>query len=404
MELLNDDCLEEIFKHLNTEEQIANIAVCTRFEVILRGMWRRRTASILRCHMFDQLKIDTKKFEKYLFEVQFNLKKAEFIQLSERNIESLKKYYFPQVLELSCCTEFSEEPSDRLTKTLAICFPHLTKLYIESSITGKYISSLKSLTDLKLKCSNLEPKYCSSIFKNLKLKRFEATNGCLRLRKALRHLKKCVTLEEIVMNEYYLYDIVHVLPTLVNLRKITSYIGWDADYILKHLAFYFGKEMKTIIINNSIWPRIPVLCILPNMYNLEKLSLYYYELEESEMKELAQKLSNLRELYYNRCRINTEYGLLHFVKYCKHLEVLNVSETTISKTFINALNNFLRTTYRPKPLKVYCARTPINKYTIEKIEDLSPMLQISFTYIKQELTEPAMYCEWEPDVQEDELT
>ncbi|XP_037934440.1 uncharacterized protein LOC119668849 [Teleopsis dalmanni] len=400
--MLNDDCLEEIFKCLGAEEQIINILVCRRFKKIIEALWHRNTLSRIRCNMFKTYAIKRKKFEDYLFQIQYIITKMDIRIFNDENIKSINKFVFPNVKELSCSTIDENEQistsqaynKDELAKMFGMSFPNLTKLSIRSDITGKYIDSLPFLEDLNLSgCKFLEAKYLSRIFTSVKLKKLTFLYfGKKYFDFEIDNIVRCTTLEEVIIDYYHLKLLVDILPNMANLRKITCYSS--EDFTLR-LPYEIETKLKKIALNHCFSYSM-MFYLLKNMVNLEKLYVYGASFYDYEMEWLAKDLQNLRELHIDNCVFQTKNGLLNFVKYF-NLEVLSISETELSNSFIKELNDIISAKCPEKPLRVYCTKTTASVEFIKNVMDLSPMIQFSFESIEKPLPFKGYSLEWDPN-------
>ncbi|XP_037956199.1 uncharacterized protein LOC119685870 [Teleopsis dalmanni] len=370
--ILNDYCLEEIFKYISVEEQISNTSVCIRFKNIIEGLWRRNTKkTTIRCDKFSDTQIDS-----YFSQIHHNLEEAEFNLLSESNIETLKKFVYPKVTELTCSTSHKKRgESDEVTMMITKSFPNLTKLCLESRITGKYIGSLTNLEDLDLSCCEyLHTSHLSSVFSKSKLKKltilFYGYSTTLDLN--LREMKKCTKLEELTMDDHHLIMFMDILLSFINLRKLSCYTRDYTEYLLSKLADYFTNKIKAVYINNCFWGRNTIVSSLREMVNLEKLYLFDDDLEDSNMENIAQGNRKLREFHFVDCKYETEYGILNFVRCCNTLEVLNLYGTQITnKEFVQRLNGIINGRMNHKPIKVYFGGKTLCKSIFNDIQDFT---------------------------------
>ncbi|XP_004531183.1 uncharacterized protein LOC101455399 [Ceratitis capitata] len=183
LDLLNDDCLSEIFQYLNVKEQLIVTAVSERFcDIIVENFWRVKYSKFTTKDDASCNELNLADFQIFYGYIAPHIQ--ELTVHSTANIAftsylgrytkrpDLAFYFhfeYPALRVLRCYD--SQFHGGYLTRLQRKC-PHLEILHLHSSyVSGEYLAELPNLRELYVCSNTLEAKWFDAIFTKRKLLR-----------------------------------------------------------------------------------------------------------------------------------------------------------------------------------------------------------------------------------------
>ncbi|XP_067643361.1 uncharacterized protein [Eurosta solidaginis] len=363
---LNDDCLCYICVFLEFDDLLAIKHVSRRLDMIVKLFWRHQYRAIaINFQQMPELKRNKNDFIDLLTSACDIVETLTIDNIESSLLKCICHLKLPKlnILECNISERYYTNNDEDIIVLTKLC-PSITRLVLRSSTTGKYIKNMSLLNDLDLNfCNKLDTEHLAEIFKTLKLRKFSLLYFGYKtvLDKGLSEITDCVTLEELQIDDRHLMLFIDKLLYMTNLRKIICYTSHYDVVLMEKLTRMHGIRMHTLIFNSVLWSNDRHIASVRLMANLKCLILVYDDIEDEQLKVLAQDLKQLREFHIESSRLESDYGILEIVRHCKSLEILNVTNSSISKDFLKRLMNVLCEMRRDVALKLYCRGTAIKR-------------------------------------------
>ncbi|XP_053954481.1 uncharacterized protein LOC128860773 isoform X3 [Anastrepha ludens] len=384
---LNDDCLYSICAFLELDDQLSMKNACRRLDLVVKLLWRYqcKILSITYTQMMTFKEEGKQNFVDLMTCVCDSLEELSIANIESAQLRWVAHLRFPKLNFLECNISHNENGvNDEDVRFVTQICPYITKLVLMSSTTGKYIVNLHLLTELDLSCCNyLDTNYLAEICQTLKLRKLSLLYYGYNtlLDDGLSSIANCHTLEELKIDDHHLLLFIDELLGMPRMRKIVCYTRDYDVFLMGKLAQAHGVRIHTLIFNSVLWSNDRHIAYIRLMPNLQRFILQDDDIEDEQLEILAQCLNHLREFHFSSSRLESDNGILDIVKRCKKLEVLNLTKSNISGSFLQKIGAVLSETKRDGPLKLYCGETAIanelileNEQLLVSIED--PLLKL----------------------------
>ena len=226
-------------------------------------------------------------------------------------------------------------------------FPNLKVLKLKGcQITGKHLSQLVSLQQLSLNdCQYLDSDNFRDVFQCINLRKFDIMEDCDEINCCdLVELKNCPSLEHVKIADYHLCfdtDIVNDILRMPRLKKLSICSKNFVFDILERISRSRLKQIEAFKFKGVLHNFERFFQELTHMAELKKLSFYEcrgYDIEgirDHMLREISKQLSQLEEIHFCSCDLESENGILSFLQNCRQLRVVNL--TSIRKCFNTSL-------------------------------------------------------------------
>ncbi|XP_067643358.1 uncharacterized protein [Eurosta solidaginis] len=363
---LNDDCLCYICLFLKFDDLLAIKHVSRRMDMIVKLFWRHQSRAIaINLQQMEAFKRNKNDFIDLFTSACEIVETLTIDDIESSLLKCICHLKFPKLNILECNISHRDNTNnDEDIILLTKLCPSITRLALTSSTTGKYIKNMSLLNDLDLSCCEyLDTEHLAEIFKTLKLRKFSLLYFGYNtvLDNGLSAITDCVTLEELKIDDHHLLLFIDKLLYMTHLRKIICYTRDYEVFLMEKLTRMHGIRMHTLIFNSVLWSNDRHIANVCLMANLKCLVLVDDDIEDEQLEVLAQNLKQLREFHIESSRLESDYGILEMVRQCKSLEILNVTNSSISKDFLKKLMNVLCEMTRDVALKLYCRGTAIER-------------------------------------------
>uniref|UniRef100_A0A1A9VJD1 RRM domain-containing protein n=1 Tax=Glossina austeni TaxID=7395 RepID=A0A1A9VJD1_GLOAU len=402
---LNDDCLEQICKHLHLRDQIQFARTCQRFrdvfEMISKIEYKKlileEVQSLTLWQLRDFLQIAGPHVETLMGTISSRKSRrvGEFLGIYCINVKTVtidttrfKPLFLKKFLQrMKCITEL-ELHDVNLTDRCVDVLKKLTNLKIlrvprNCELTGKYIEQLCGVQELSLYgCSGIQSTALVEICKSLTGLRILDIKLCDCLDTAAFQgiAKHCRNLETLKMScDSAQYECIAKLPKLKNLELFAEELL--RSQIFSELATHQAHQLESLKLKAAHCINYKNTVSIAELKKLKILCCPQNEAVIDGTLEKFAELTELEEINIKGCTNFTSESLLHLLRKCLKLKRVNITRCKqLADQFVLETCKVLRKQQRKEPLLIFANRSGINRFIFENpdVKKYSDILKITF--------------------------
>ncbi|KAH8416910.1 hypothetical protein KR222_000587 [Zaprionus bogoriensis] len=394
---LNDDCWLKVLEYVdNVRDQLTLAHTSKRLQENVHYHWRHLKEAQLNSELLEYFEQHPDEMHDFLRCASASLEQLELKRGCRKLLRSWKAYRFPHVRSLefhSWLGDVAAADEDTLLQTQL--FPQLTKLTLQSSISGRHLCRWSHLQELHLICcESLNPFKLRKIFRSLPLRKVTLLyyGYNTNLSTHILPISMCVTLEELVIDDHHLLgDFLPNLLCLPRFRRLAFYTRDYADTLVLAVSNLTPRKLQSLLFKDVFWSSCRLTDFTCRFPNLRRLTLHQDDIETNMLYKLCTALPHLEELQLLDMRgLPTPTQLWDMVAACEALNCLDLSDNALDEQFVElsipqmhkALDK--RTASSPFTLRLHNTRLRCNAR--EALAQLThPNLRLSFKPVNIDL-------------------
>ncbi|CAD7004581.1 SCF E3 ubiquitin ligase complex F-box protein grrA [Ceratitis capitata] len=350
--MLNDDCLLEIFNHLELHDQLRLATICPR----LRNVYQYYCQRHCKCLLADDINdLSTKEIRRF-FEIageslvtlinmpHTDQERNEYVTQVHKNCPNIRRIHFGMtkikskclrklflnMKYLTCLHLQKCSLNDNAMQSVSeLTTLQVLKLEGEEDITGRFLSKLINLKELALVECGIIDDYFVAMCKSLRDLQKLTLQWCDELTDvAIAALSEhCVNIEtlNISCNQSYEYYAIAQLPKLVNLEISAEMFRTQSfNLLLNRLAECKGEQLECLRIYS---PRLIVDDGMSSLSRFKNLKLFGCDCSkyiDADCLLYIFALQHLEVISLRYCRSVTNEAVLMLLDGCPKLKYINL--------------------------------------------------------------------------------
>ncbi|XP_053956287.1 uncharacterized protein LOC128861937 isoform X1 [Anastrepha ludens] len=334
MDLLNDDCLYNIFQYLSLEDQMAVSGASKRFGCVLDIIWRAKYKNRLELKLSTKMQTRLEGVKVFISHVN---QYVQHVQLESETIDlvnELSPFQFYKTHKLYVSVESTQLLQDKFVAKLHGIFPNVKILQPAGKFTGAGFTMWKSIEELTLSsCFTFQFEYLEEILQELPIHTLILKSFKAKLPRLGTNALQYCALRTLVLNSYelpYFTPNLHNLVNLKNLQISDLYSSSNLDTLHNKLV-----ELHNILRIEAISTR-EFIAIFPKIIDLHlhtrlrRLLLATDPIAISAMLRYIQQIPSLRVLHFHTCYVRSAAEFLKLLSLSSHLDEIGFESCIFS--------------------------------------------------------------------------
>uniref|UniRef100_W8BDH7 F-box domain-containing protein n=1 Tax=Ceratitis capitata TaxID=7213 RepID=W8BDH7_CERCA len=333
MDLLNEDCLHQIFQYLPLRDQVALLNASNSFVEVLSNIWRAKYKKLfLQLNSNVPLELKEKKF--FLDNVHQYVEQLRIESNSKNILEALHGIRFIRTHKLYVSIESSEMLGCEFVAKLHDIFPNIKDLQPVGKFSGAGFNLWNQLEQLTLcSCYSFRFEYLEQILRELPLHTLVLKSFQIHLPFSEESIPLNCMLRVLVLNSY---ELCYFTPRLENLRHLKElhisdlYSTSNLNALHIKLVELHNTHQIEAISTRDITAILPKVIDLGLHMHLKRLKLAFDPQAFSDMLLHISLLTNLRVLHFHACYVRSEQEFQKLFLVSAHLDEISLEDCFIS--------------------------------------------------------------------------